>query len=86
MIDSKPICVIYFPWPNSFNPTELMAIFNGWDEGKGKRQEGFEGYLWFCFIKYGIEAPEFQVFHPKDFTDIQFEELKQLVLNNLPTQ
>ena len=88
--ETKPICVIYFPdnynvGPGRINVNELMRTFNGWDESKGKPQSGFEGYMWFCFIKYDIDAPEFQVFHPKDFTDIQFEELKQLVLSNLPS-
>jgi len=86
MTAPKPICVIYFPELFTLNglnnPLELATVLNGWDSKRESRPE-FLDYLWFCFTKEDITAPEFQVFHPKDFTDIQLEELKSLVLNSI---
>jgi hypothetical protein len=82
----KPICVIYLPVDSpiydggqQLTPVEVMSALNGWDK-KSEQREEFKDYLWFSFQKQGIGSPEFQVFHPKDFTEIQFNELKQLVL------
>jgi len=91
----KPICVIYLPenFPiygryNEDAPMELMRALNNnfGDPGDGKRTypDYWTQYYWFCFTKYGqIEAPEFKVFHPKDFTEIQFNELKDMILADL---
>lgn len=86
----KPICVIYLP--DNFDLSDgrdmasnrLMSILNGWDEKVVMdRRNYWEGYLWFCFPKLNIDAPEFQVFHPKDFTEIQYQELKDMVMKEL---
>jgi len=83
----KPIVVIYFPdnfylGPNDASPASIMHVFNG-DHPRIEPHPAMLDYLWFCFSKYGIDAPEFQVFHPKDFTEIEFNDLKQIVLNHL---
>lgn len=90
----KPIVVIYLPEYFSMDgrrggeyPLELMKALNG-NFGNGE-QDGriysdyWKDYYWLCFTKYDIDAPEFKVFHPKDFTDIQFQELKDMVLADL---
>lgn len=86
----KPIVVIYFPdnfyiGNGEHAPTLMMKALNGGFGGneklsdKIKYTDYWNQYYWFCFEKHDIDAPEFQVFHPKDFTDIQFEELKKMV-------
>lgn len=86
---AKPIAVLYLPENIFFDQNEsvasMMATLNAWGD-EGKPAPGLEGYLWFVFKKRDLETPELQVFHPKDFTEIQFQELKQLVINNLPTK
>jgi hypothetical protein len=91
---SRPICVIYFPedYPlykdgKIVEPMSLMKELNGWnadnDVHKNEVQERFGGYMYWCFSKPDIGAPEFQVFHPKDFTEADYKELEQLVMNKL---
>jgi len=82
----KPICIIYLPTdfnlPGISSPTHLAYALNGWEYKTEQRPE-IKEYLWFCFTKEGITAPEFQVFHEKDFTEIQYNELKELIINEL---
>jgi len=88
---AKPICVIYLPdelalsgGGKIINPSDLMNLLNGWgDKDKYRHTDYWQDYLWFSFYKDGITEPEFKVFHEKDFTEIQYEELKQLVLNSI---
>jgi hypothetical protein len=88
---AKPICVIYFPdlFVNGSGDRnwiyQYMRFLNGeQDDGSNwKHSDHFTEYYWFCFYKQGIEEPEFKVFHEKDFTEIQFEELKKLVTESL---
>jgi len=84
----QPICVIYFPNDFSFGqggllvrPLELTNELNGWNEGA--KGESLGNYLWFCFFKESITEPEFKVFYQKDFTEIQYKELRQLVENSI---
>lgn len=88
---AKPICVIYFPYTFVGGGTktewiyEYMRFLNG-DVDKNDRyvnSDQFKDYHWFCFYKSDIDEPEFKVFHEKDFTEIQFEELKKLVIESL---
>lgn len=84
---AKPICVIYFP-DNFYDERDRSWIYdymwflNG-EKSKGRKtpSQYFTQYYWFCFHKEGITEPEFKVFHEKDFTEIQFEELKKMVLD-----
>lgn len=74
----KPIVVIYWPENEGSNADKVMSILNGWDDNESAG-DYWKEYYWFCFPKRNICEPEFQVFHEKDFTDIQFEELKKMV-------
>lgn len=89
MEDVKPIAIIYFPYDFSFgkgckviSPLDLMQHFNGWQEQSNHR-EPIGGYLWFCFFKESLTDPEFKVFHSKDFTEIEYNELKEMVLKEI---
>ena len=86
---TKPICVIYIPDDLDLGngrviaPSELMRILNGWDKEKYRTDDYWADYLWFSFFKSDIDAPEFQVFNGENLTEIQYEELKQLILNSI---
>ncbi len=91
---AKPICVIYLPFNFELGngrdnaPSELMKALNG-NFGEPKSDSRIEysdywkDYYWFSFFKDGIDAPEFKVFHEKDFTDIQYQELKSMIETQL---
>jgi len=91
---AKPIAIIYFP--DGFISERLnhswiydyMSFLNGEDRDDAKVKWGnnkgyFSQHYWFCFYKMDIAEPEFKVFHEKDFTEIQYEELKQLITESL---
>lgn len=92
MIEVKPICVIYFP--DSFYTNkerhwiyEYMRYLNG-EQSDGSikwsdRKDYWNQYYWFCFYKQDITEPELQVFHPKDFTEANYQELKDLVMKEI---
>lgn len=83
---AQPISIIYFPY-NYVNRQEIDKIvfhLNGWDDNsKENPPNPLGGYLWFCFEKDGIDAPEFVVYYEKDFNEIKYEELKALIIENL---
>ncbi len=89
----KPICLIYLPTDYSFSesglivkPIELMRELNMWQDDRRHSvsdEDAYGGYMYWCFKKEGITEPEMQVFHPKDFTEANYEELKELLLNKL---
>lgn len=89
MIDVQPICVMYFPRYYSFrgdrlvDPLHLMKELNGWGDIHRDAKDPIRGYIWWCFFKENITEPELKVFHPKNFTKVQYEELKQLVLTEI---
>jgi hypothetical protein len=84
----QPICIMYVPKDFCFGgsdllfqPVEFMTHFNGWRNENQNISIG--GYLWFSFFKEGISEPQFQVFFDKDFTAIQYNELKEIVMKGL---
>ena len=84
----KPIAVIYIPYnvvdsAGSFNVWEFAISLNGEDNTKYVvNKELYKDYLWFCFP---TDSKDFkmEVFHPKDFTEIQYSELKELITNEI---
>lgn len=93
---AKPIVVIYLP--DNFNignqqqnaPMLLMEALNGnFGEANSNKityNDYWKEYYWFCFTDYKIETPRFEVFYDKDFTETNFEELKQTVLDAIEKQ
>lgn len=86
---AKPICIIYIPEHYSVGTRGNRWIFEYADFLNGNqnpdsniswgKSEVYSDYLWFCFPKDEIDAPEFKIFYDKDFTPIEFEELKKLI-------
>jgi hypothetical protein len=89
MTEIKPIAIIYFP--DQFYEGqhrnwiyEYAASLNGDNmEGRFKLSTDYTQYLWFCFYKSDIDNPDLIVHHPKDFTPIQFKELKDMVMEEI---
>lgn len=78
----KPICVVYIP-----DNISDAGIKSGWslcNELMEAWNNSKPDYHWFCLIDYNAERIEFKVFHEKDFTPIQYEELKKLIEDSLP--
>jgi len=62
----------------------LMEVFNGgFENNKSRFTDYWKEYYWLVFEKEEITEPELHVFYEKDFTDIKFEELKQLVFDSI---
>lgn len=84
----KPIAVIYIPYnvvdsAGIFNVWEFAIALNGEDNTKYVvNKELYKDYLWFCFP---TDDKDFtmEVFHPKDFTEAQYSELKELITNEI---
>jgi hypothetical protein len=79
---TKPIAVLYLPSDEYFGPHtrvgDLVAAFNGYHPDI-QMPSGFSDYLWFIFVNGELYVPELKVFHEKDFTEIQYEELRQMI-------
>jgi hypothetical protein len=78
---AKPICVIYYNPEINGSPIN-NAQFNI------NMGNIMTDYHVFCIPSYmsidgNCELIEFKVFHEKDFTEIQYEELKKIIIENL---
>lgn len=78
---AKPIALLYLPMDlGSGRRTEwsdcnsLMITF----------EKSYPDYYWIMSPKESITEIELQVFHEKNFTEIQYEELKQLIEKSIP--
>lgn len=78
---AKPICVIYY-YPeingNRIDNSELNISMS----------KVMTDYYVFCVPSYRAEdgsqeSLEFKVYHEKDFTEIQYAELKEIILNHI---
>ncbi len=78
----KPICLIKMAVRDQVDPSEL--IYNLSHALQGKMPD----YYVFVIPNYEteryIDQMEIQVFYEKDFTEIQYEELKALIIDALP--
>lgn len=81
-MEAKPICII------KYNTERLVS-----GRTKEKQMEDvnklfedrFTDYLTFAFPDYIDELFSFEVFHPKDFTVIQYQELKSMIKEAIKT-
>lgn len=79
---AKPIVVIYVPkhFPESgWDPSQVMNILNNTENEKTRSTNYWTEYYWFCFVNEELDTPELKVFYDKDFTPINFEELKKMI-------
>lgn len=90
--ERKPIAVLYIPEADFFStdmpPSTLMAAFNN-NHDKILMPEAFYDYLWFVFVDRELRTPDLRVFHEKDYTEMQYEELRVMLkegINALKTK
>lgn len=78
----KPIVVLYIPLADFFSrdlpPSQLMAVFND-NHDEIKMPPMFYDYLWFVFVDEASDVPRLQVFHEKDYTKEQYDDLKNML-------
>jgi hypothetical protein len=77
----KPICVVYYDQRVAASGKPLSP-----HKVAESLQDKMEDYHVFAFPKNSEEGElvEMKVFYDKDFTPIQYEELKQLIIDSLP--
>jgi hypothetical protein len=75
---AKPICIVYVPVESGGVGGRKItwADCNQMSEHQLKEKPD---YHWFFVPAYDIEKLEFKVFYEKDFTEIQYAELKDLI-------
>lgn len=82
----KPIAVLYLPTDEYLGPYNktgyLMSAFNGCHH-EITMPDAFYDYLWFVFVNEELNTPDLKVFHEKDFTEIQYSELKAMLEEEL---
>lgn len=80
---AKPIVVIHTPihFSGSFTKSQEMAA-----KDRDHLSVNYPDYYWFIFPDPKVQIPQFQVFYEKDFTEIQYEELKQLITDAIEQQ
>ena len=81
----KPIAVMYIPRDlgnEEIAPFELAAAFNGEASKYKFNRELYKDYLWFVFPQDSYEF-DLKVFHPKDFDNSKYEELKSLLMEEI---
>lgn len=83
---AKPIVVLYLNHVDTFGPNlspgELMALLNDNHSDK-KMAPMFYDYLWFVFVNGELPAPELKVFHEKDFTKAQYDDLYKMLQDGI---
>ena len=81
MTEAKPICVMRLPETTAIGrqPIDYSVCF----EIQTGLQEEKPDYYWFVVIDYEIKSLKFEVFYAKDFTEIQFEELKKIIEDSI---
>lgn len=72
----KPISVVYIP-SDLRNGKEFT-----WEDARrftSYFEKKMPDYYWFVIPKYDAETIEFKVFYSKDFTEIQYAQLKKII-------
>lgn len=87
---TKPIVVMYLPnhyGDSGWKAETVMTLLNG---GYGDLfhpdytvTDYWTQYYWLCFYNHEIKVPELKVFYDKDFTPINFQELKVFIEEKL---
>jgi hypothetical protein len=69
---SKPICTISIPHQHPLTWEHCRSLQDDLDKTR-------PDYHWFPLLDSTIDRIEFKVFYEKDFTEIQYEELKAFI-------
>ena len=78
----KPICVTYIPIEFSLASGRTLSWSDCYEMGLGFEKKMPE-YYHLVFLNSEIENVDIKVFYEKDFTQIQYEELKELIKKSI---
>jgi hypothetical protein len=78
----KPICVISLPETSDGIKTSWEVCRDLMDYYEKAKPD----YHWFVIPDEKLYTLHFQVFFEKDFTEIQYKELKEMIMNKLSKQ
>lgn len=84
----KPIALVYMPLEFPMNDGRRTTWEDCRSQGKFLAKE-MPDYFWIVALHPEIKTIELKVFHPKDFTEIQYKELKEMLdkkINNSKEQ
>lgn len=76
---SKPIAVINIPYGGA-------VTWNACNELTEEHNREKPDYYWFFLLSHTAESIEFEVFYEKDFSQITYDELKELILEKINSQ
>ena len=82
MTEAKPICIMRLP-DTLMAPGRRHIDYSVCFEIQTDLQKEKPDYYWFVIIDYEIKSIKFEVFYAKDFTEIQFEELKKIIEDSI---
>lgn len=91
---AKPIAIIYFPdfFDGGKNRNwiyEYMRFLNGEQTNNdqkidwGEKKDYWTEYYWFCFYDSDIQTPEIRVYHEKDWTEANQQQLTELIMQSI---
>lgn len=78
----KPICVTYIPTGLSLANGRVLSWDNCHEIGEGFEKK-MPDYYHLVLLNSEIENVDIKVFYEKDFTPIQYEELKELIKKSI---
>lgn len=76
----KPIAVVYVP-QSAYGAGGRKLSWSDSHEIKQTFEKEMPDYYWLVLLDYDAPKIELKVFYEKDFTPIQYEELKSLIAN-----
>lgn len=84
MTEAKPICIIYLP--EFIGAGGQRISWSNCRDIQEAQEKDKPEYYWFVIPDYDGGKIEFKVFYDKDFTEIQFAELKEMINKAIENQ
>lgn len=75
---AKPIAVIFIP-ADLTEPDGIKVTWADCTKTTKKLEKDKPDYHWFVLLQNDISGVQFHVFYEKDFTEIQYAELKKII-------
>lgn len=83
---SKPLCVMYIPSDFAIGSGGKIVSWIDCSEIARFNEKEKPDYYWFVLLNSSIKEIEFKVFYEKDFTPIQYAELKKIIEDAIELQ
>lgn len=84
-MNAKPICVVKIDMSADFGGGTKPSLYNLYDAVNGKIGDEYHVFVIPAKIDYenSVEPITFEVFYEKDFTEIQYQELKKIITDSI---